>query len=175
MKPTRHASRRRERGTQVAELALVLPLLAFLALGISEGAAFVRVHQVLNNAAREGARLSAQQQFFGNPTATIQQATSQYACNNGVKIGSGYGATCPASTIPCSAIAGVEPITPVQNATITLPGSIAVPASTVKVSCTYTLKYVPSLSKMLSGGGGVGAKVTLGGTAEFQNFWAPAP
>ena len=40
-----------ERGTEIAELAMVLPLLTFLALIVSEGAGFVRVHQVLNNAA----------------------------------------------------------------------------------------------------------------------------
>ncbi len=51
MRPTNHR-RRAERGTQIAELAVVLPLLAFLAFIVSEGAGVVRTHQVINNAAR---------------------------------------------------------------------------------------------------------------------------
>lgn len=47
-----------DRGTQLVEFALVLPLLLFISLGIIEGSSFIRVHQIINNAAREGARIS---------------------------------------------------------------------------------------------------------------------
>jgi Flp pilus assembly protein TadG len=55
------------------ELALVLPLLALLLLGIIDLGLVTREHQVLQNAAREGARFSAlpQNQIDdSNPTAT---------------------------------------------------------------------------------------------------------
>ena len=80
MRRTRSWSR--ERGTQIAEMAVVLPLLVFLTLVVVEGAAFVRVHQVLNNAAREGARLSVILENRG-ATAEITNVVRQYALDNG--------------------------------------------------------------------------------------------
>lgn len=96
----------RQRGTQVAELAIVLPLMLLLALIIAEGSGFIRLHEVINNAAREGARLSTIQEN-SNHTADIVTAISNYACNNGVQLsGTGLPAcagtprvTCPNATI----------------------------------------------------------------------------
>src|ERR1051326_5973892 len=68
---------RSQRGSQIVEMAIVLPLLAFLALMVTEGADFIRVHSVLNNAAREGARLSSLQENKGQ-TAGITAAVQQY-------------------------------------------------------------------------------------------------
>jgi len=48
-------SMRRQRGSQIVELAVVLPLLVFLTLVIIEGAGLLRAHQVIVNAARETA------------------------------------------------------------------------------------------------------------------------
>jgi Flp pilus assembly protein TadG len=47
-----------DRGAVLVELALILPLLAILLLGIINMGLVVREHQVLQNAAREGARFS---------------------------------------------------------------------------------------------------------------------
>src|SRR4051794_1256539 len=55
MRARRHTS---QRGSQLVELALVMPILLVLGMIVSEGAGMVRTHQVLNNAARTGARLS---------------------------------------------------------------------------------------------------------------------
>lgn len=52
------STRSPQRGSQLVELALVLPIFLVLGLIVAEGAGVVRAHQVLNNAAREGARLS---------------------------------------------------------------------------------------------------------------------
>ena len=54
MRPT--DSRTRQRGTQLLEFAIALPLLLLLFFVVTEGAGLVRAHQVLNNAAREGSR-----------------------------------------------------------------------------------------------------------------------
>ncbi len=50
----------RRRGVAVVELALVLPFLLVVVVGIWEVGRLIQVQQVLNNAAREGARLAAQ-------------------------------------------------------------------------------------------------------------------
>jgi Flp pilus assembly protein TadG len=49
-----------ERGSVIVELALMLPLLAIFILGATDLGLIIREHQVLQNAAREGARFSAQ-------------------------------------------------------------------------------------------------------------------
>jgi Flp pilus assembly protein TadG len=48
-----------QRGVAAVELAIVLPLFGLLILGIIEIGGLARDHQVLQNAAREGARFSA--------------------------------------------------------------------------------------------------------------------
>src|ERR1051326_6231029 len=98
------ATKRQDGGTQVVELALVLPLLIFLSLAVAEGAYMIRVHQVLNNAAREGARLAIEQNNYdvANPVtncaavtantshAALCQAIVSYAQNNGIAAGAGW-------------------------------------------------------------------------------------
>ena len=48
-----------QHGAVIAELALMLPLLAMFVLGATDIGMIVREHQMLQNAAREGARFSA--------------------------------------------------------------------------------------------------------------------
>jgi Flp pilus assembly protein TadG len=86
-------TRNGEGGTQLLELALVLPLLLFLAMLVTEGADFIRVHQVLNNAAREGAKFSSMPENNCNTVpdpatclTAIKAAVVNYADNNHVTI-----------------------------------------------------------------------------------------
>ena len=53
-------SRAQQQGSVVVELALMLPVLAIMILGSIDMGLIVREHQMLQNAAREGARFSAQ-------------------------------------------------------------------------------------------------------------------
>src|SRR4051794_37562243 len=79
-----------ERGTQLLVLTIVLPLLIFIAMLVTEGSDFVRVHEVLNNAAREGAKFSSMPENSCGGGATclngIKNTAVQYAKNNGVTI-----------------------------------------------------------------------------------------
>ncbi len=50
---------RRRRGAAVVELAITMPLLALLALGVTEFSQYVNAAQVVTNASRRGARLAA--------------------------------------------------------------------------------------------------------------------
>ena len=66
-------SRAEQGGSVIAELALMLPLLAIFVLGATDLGMIVREHQLLQNAAREGARFSGQPAYHidsSNPSAT---------------------------------------------------------------------------------------------------------
>lgn len=163
---TTRSCRRSERGTQLAELAVVLPLLCFLVFTILEGSAFIRVHQVINNAAREGARLSAtetsQPSADTDPVPGIRRAVAGYACNNGLDL-NGSGITCTTASFTCGSTA----INVVQNANLgATDDGISIIGSKVSVTCTYHLTYLPALPFF-----GVAADIPLAGSASFRNIW----
>jgi Flp pilus assembly protein TadG len=54
-------SRQKQRGVIVVEMAMVVPILAILLLGTVQFGLVLREHQIVQNAAREGARFSSQQ------------------------------------------------------------------------------------------------------------------
>ncbi|HVB34868.1 MAG TPA: TadE/TadG family type IV pilus assembly protein [Patescibacteria group bacterium] len=73
---------RRERGGQLVELALVLPILLVLVAGVADFAQAWNARQVLANAARDGARLGGNQlkaDLTNNNPTTIQDLCQQVA------------------------------------------------------------------------------------------------
>lgn len=128
------------------ELALLLPLLVLIVMLVLEGSRLVRTHQVLNNAAREGARLSVQQENSGN-TPDIASEVVTYATQNGVPITTGN-------------------VTINQAATISTPSGISMSASVVTVNYTYTMNYLSVFAWL-----GVPTTFPLQGSAEFRNFY----
>jgi Flp pilus assembly protein TadG len=63
----------RHKGSVTIELALMLPVIAIFVLGATDIGLIIREHQVLQNAAREGARFSSQPANkidVSNPSAT---------------------------------------------------------------------------------------------------------
>lgn len=147
MRRIRTNSRRScQSGTQVVELALVLPILAALAFLVSEGAGLVRVHQVLNNAAREGARISAQWENHGKPDVARSAALAYV--NSYV----------PTSCAPNSTDATVDQAYEMNRGGLTITGS------KVTVTCQYSMSYLPRLWTDTP------ATFTLSSTATFRNF-----
>src|SRR5437867_4927601 len=61
MRPVNKRSQHQQRGTGLIEIAMILPVLTLLLIGIVNMGLLIREHQVLQNAAREGARYSALQ------------------------------------------------------------------------------------------------------------------
>ncbi len=151
MRPTsfRHIANRR-RGTQTLELALVLPLLLFLVFLVIEGADFVRVHQVINNAARVGAHFSAMPENSPlNPgsAAAIQTVVKTYATNNGVD---GTKLT----------------VTLDQSVPVVDSNGITHYLSRVTVTFPYVMQYLPAIPTF-----NISNTVTLKGEAEFPNLY----
>jgi Flp pilus assembly protein TadG len=142
----KRTDRIRERGTQIVELAIILPILMFLALAIADGGMVLRFHQVINNSAREGARLSAQVENRGAITA-IKSAVVQYAANNGVTI-------------------SATNVTVDQAQAISLPDGTVMDSSLVTVSYPYSFKYISKLPFF-----NIPATVNLSVSAQFRNLY----
>jgi Flp pilus assembly protein TadG len=142
-----------ERGTQLLELAIVLPLLLFLAMLVSEGADFIRVHQILNNAAREGAKFSSmpENNCKGDVTCltAIQNAVVNYANNNHVTITTG------------------NVVVNQQAAWVVPTGSVAgFWVSQVTVSYSYPITYLK-----IAPGFAIPNTILLRGISQFRNFY----
>jgi Flp pilus assembly protein TadG len=128
------------------ELALLLPLLVLIVMLVLEGSRLVRTHQVLNNAAREGARLSVQPDLHAN-TADITSEIVTYATQNGVPISAGN-------------------VTINQGALIPTPSGVSMSASVVTINYGYTMNYLSVFAWL-----GVPSTYALQGAAEFRNFY----
>ena len=83
-----------ENGQSLIEVALALPLLLVLLLGVVDGARAYHFAGLMATAAREGANYAAR-----NGTATVAQVT-QRACDATGMVA--YGSTCPGLTVTCT-------------------------------------------------------------------------
>jgi Flp pilus assembly protein TadG len=143
MRPIRR--KQNERGVAMMEFALLLPFLVLIVMLVVEGSRMIRTHQVLNNAAREGARLSILPENKGNKADIVTEVVN-YANLNGVTISS-------------------TDVTINQAATINN-GGVLMSASTVTVTHSYAMNYVSVFAWL-----GVPSSYTLQGSAEFRNFY----
>jgi Flp pilus assembly protein TadG len=83
-----------QRGAVMVEFAIILPLLLFMFVGIVDFGLIIREHQILQNAAREGARMSVFQLYRivspgdANETA-IKNRVVQYLQQENITIAAG--------------------------------------------------------------------------------------
>ena len=169
-------SGRRERGSQIVEFAVILPVLLLLALIVAEGANLFRVYQVVTNATREGARLSvlSQNRYVAinqttnfkltNPqtctfTATdttnnhpVCQAVADYMQNNEI-VGNAF-VQCPTVTVT------------VDQTDAPSSDSGNPDYSRVDVSCAYSLRYLPRLPSY-----SLANAINIRRTTIFRNFY----
>jgi hypothetical protein len=179
-------TRTRERGSQLVEFALVLPLLLLLAFLVTEGAGMIRVHQVLNNAAREGARLATLEHSkppascSSDPACTcdatcvhdgLVAAVVAYGVRNGLP-------ACGGSTTPCF---GTANVTVQQNCQLPVSGTDPVScdpavgcssppcmgASRVTATYSYQFTFLPRLP-----GFSFANSITLSAEAVFRNLYS---
>jgi Flp pilus assembly protein TadG len=147
--------RQRERGALIVEFAVTLPVLMLLTLIAAEGANLFRVFDVIDNAAREGVRLSILPQdyyqalnqgagaSFSNPTTCtftpsqmtstfpVCQSVANYLQNNGI-VGT-LMVNCPSVTVTVD-----QQYAPASDTTVKH-------YSKVSAVCAYSLKYLPRL------------------------------
>jgi Flp pilus assembly protein TadG len=143
----------KDTGTVAVELAIILPLLAILLMGTLEVGSMVRDYQVLQNAAREGARFSAlpNNRISGaeNPGAvlqTIQNRVVAYLQNEHITVAAGN--------------VNVNQTYPVPIGGLTVQGS--------QVTITYSRPLIfPGVTSLIPSLG----TTSLVGTAVFRNFY----
>ncbi|HEX3998015.1 MAG TPA: TadE/TadG family type IV pilus assembly protein [Pirellulales bacterium] len=117
------------RGTAVVEAAVILPILLTMMFGVWEVGRMIEVSQILDNAAREGARLAAGGYVNGTAvtTAQVQTAVQNYMTAAGLPSAAISGAqitlTCLAST-PWTDPYEAQPLDPF-TVTVTIPSGAA--------------------------------------------------
>jgi len=117
---------RSERGAQLVEFALVLPLLLLVVLAIAEFGFIFQRYEVVTNAAREGARIAV---LPGYTTADVQDRVNNYL---------------DAGRVPA---AGRTPAA-VANVPLLLPGGTTVPTRQVTVTYTYTYTFMKGIAAL---------------------------
>lgn len=154
--------RQKEKGAQIAELAVALPLLVFLCMAAIEGGSMLRVHQLVNNAAREGTRMAITQNVeqAANRDAIVQNVVANYLTNNKVIPGGGSSFTLgkcaswtPSSNVTTNWPYGLGGTVPASNAitgTLTLASGTTVNTlmTRVTVTCAYKFYFLPTLPSL---------------------------
>jgi Flp pilus assembly protein TadG len=164
---------KRQRGTQILELALVLPVLALIVFIVLEGGELSRAHTVLNNAAREGARFLAQpeqHQCILDDGCTFDTLYSDTCLNKSNDIFSSVRtATCAYiqwenSTRPANAQVAVKEVTVTITQKLIPNGSspgVMMPVTVVSVSYPYPFLFLKKFTN---------TPITLNAQAQFRQF-----
>lgn len=148
----------KEKGAEIAELAVALPLLVFLALGAIEGGSMLRVHQLLNNAAREGTRMAITQNVASaaNRDTIVQNVVSNYMTNNNALPGGGAFTLGQCATWNAGTNVATDwpfqpgntlPAAGAITGTLTLASgqTVITPMTQVTVNCQYKFFFLPTL------------------------------
>jgi Flp pilus assembly protein TadG len=153
----KQTERQRERGTQLLEFAIVMPVAVLLFFVVTEGSLMVRTHQLINNAAREGSRLCAADGNAGVCTSTTSNTNpivvqvKQYLTTAGTNIDTSNVTVQIESPVNVPYTSG--------GATVNMQTNI------VRVTYPYTLKYLPAFSAGL-----ISPTFNLRAKAQFRNL-----
>ena len=145
-----------QRGAVVVEMAIVLPLFAILLLGAFEFGSIAHDHQALQNAAREGARFSANKTNWiaGSTDPTVQATTRARIRDRVVAYLRGEKITVNASDVT------VDQNYPIPIGTLTVMGS--------HITINYQRSLIfPGITGLIPSA----ATMQLQGNAVFRNFY----
>ena len=142
--------RHNDEGAELIEMAIVLPLLLFLIMGMVDFGFLFQRYVVLTNAAVEGARVAS---LPGYTDTDVSDRVTAYATNGGV-VGT-------VNTV-------IDPVT--------LPGGAgggSWPGSQVTVTSVYTFQYVGPIANLFNGTSGGTVTITSRATMRHQVAGAP--
>lgn len=148
---------RGERGAELIEFALTLPLLLLVVVGIIDFGFLFQRMEVVTNAAREGARIAILPMYA---TADAQARACNFVQTGGVPI---TGA-CPTPT---------NPTITVTDVTVPIAGGATMPAKRVEVNYTHNYMFIGPFAAWFGGGGFT--SVPLRGTAVMRRELAVGP
>jgi len=140
------AVRRRDRGAVLIEMAMVLPLLLLVAVGIFEIGRAYETWQVCTNAAREGARMAV---LPNSITGDVQARVRQYM---------------EGGQLPNYDTATVN----VDTGSITS-GTTPVSTSIVTVSYPFDFVFLNPVARLIVPNSSLGGALTITSTAEMRN------
>jgi Flp pilus assembly protein TadG len=123
-----------ERGAELIEFALVVPILLFILLGIADFGFMFQRYEVLTNAAREGARIAV---LPGYGVNDVRARVCSYLQSGGV----------PATGCPNPS----NPVVTVTNVTVPVSGGAALQARQVQVTYTHNYMFVGGVAGLLTG------------------------
>lgn len=146
-----------ERGAELIEFALILPLLLLIMLGIVDFGFMFQRYEVLTNAAREGARIAV---LPGYTTADVQARVCAYVKTGGLPLTG----TCPNPGNPAISV---------TNVSIAVPAGPALTAKSVTVTFTHSYMFVGPIAGLFSGTFTTTFPITS--TAVMRNELASAP
>jgi Flp pilus assembly protein TadG len=136
-----------DRGTALLEMALTLPLLLLVSIGIFEFGRAYQYEQVLTNAAREGARVAVLQ---GQPDGAVQARVSAYL-------------TAGQIANPSSATVSVA------QTQVSIGGAATVPGSKVTVAYPFSFMVLQPVAQLVVRGSNLGTAFTMTAAAEMRN------
>lgn len=149
------------------EFAVVLPILMFFAMAVSEGASFIRAHEVLSNAAREAARIASLAENSSGWNGTDQNSWAIKAACDYLRANSGAFVNWDAANdTGCTNPAFKIQVTRVTLANAPSVNGVAMSSSQAVVVYLYPLQMFPALSWV-----GLPNPLPLRGTAQFRNFY----
>ena len=134
------------RGAAILELAVTLPLILLVAVGIFEFGRAYETLQVLTNAAREGARVAV---LPGQPAGAAQTRVKDY-----MKLG-GLNDTTATITITATQIS--------------LGGVATTPGSKVTVSYPFSFMVLQPVARLVVSNSTLGGNFTMSAQAEMRN------
>lgn len=137
---------RSDRGNELIEAALILPLLLLIAVGIFEFGRAYQTEQILTNAAREGARLAVLPSY---DDVVIASRVRDYLTNGGLS-----NAASVAVTI---------------NHNATIGGAAAISASSVTVNYPFTFTMLGPVASLVSKRSNVRGSFTMTAVATMRN------
>lgn len=147
MAKTRYARTTSERGQALLEVALTLPLLLLVAVGIFEFGRAYQTWQILTNAAREGARIAV---LPGTDDGAVEERVQEYL---------------EAGLIPDPDDADVT----IDRDTTVAIGAGTASASRVDVSYPFTFIVLQPVAQLVVSGSTVGAPLTMTTSATMRN------
>jgi len=142
--------RQNDEGAELIEMAIVLPLLLFLIMGMVDFGFLFQRYVVLTNAAVEGARVAS---LPGYSDTDVSDRVTAYATNGGI-VGAVNTTTDPV-TLPDGA------------------GGAGWPGSQVTVTSVYTFQYIGPIATLFNGTSGGTVTITSRATMRHQVAGAP--
>ena len=140
---------RSQRGAALLEMALTLPLLLLVCVGILEFGRAYQTWQVITNAAREGARIAVLQ---GMDDASVRSRVQQY-----MTIGQLPGAA--------NATIAID-----RNQTVSIGGTATASASQVIVNYPFDFVVLDPIARLATGqGSGTPSSLNMVATATMRN------